>query len=135
VVVGAARPVPNDKTRFYWDGAREGRLLVQRCAACGDYQFPPEVGCSNCGGDSLVATEVAGRGTVYSFTVVRQAFDPAFASQLPFVIGLIELEDAPGMRMLTNIVDTEPAAVRVGMPVEVTFEDHGDWALPQFRPC
>lgn len=135
MVVGAARPIPNDKTRFYWDAAREGRLLVQRCAGCGDFQYPPEVGCSNCGSDRLEATEVAGRGSVYTFTVVRQAFDPAFASQLPFVIALIELEDAPGMRMLTNIVDTDPASVRVGLPVEVTFEDHGEWALPQFRPC
>ena len=135
MIHGAPRPIADDKTRFYWDAAREGRLVVQRCAACGDHQFPPEVGCSNCGGDALEPTEVLGQGSVYSFTVVRQAFDPAFASQLPFVIGLIELEDAPGMRMLTNIVDIEPEAVHVGMPVEVTFEDHGDWALPQFRPC
>ena len=78
---------------------------------------------------------MSGRGSIYSFTVVRQAFDPAFASQLPFVIWLIELDDAPGMRMLTNVVETDPGDVLVGQAVEVVFEDHGDWALPQFRPC
>ncbi len=78
---------------------------------------------------------MSGRGTVYSFTVVRQAFDPAFVNQLPFIVALIEPEEAPSVRVLTNIVDTDPADVRVGMPVEVTFENHGDWALPQFRPC
>jgi uncharacterized OB-fold protein len=135
VVLGAPRPIPDAKTSFYWEGASDGRLLVQRCAACGRWQHPPDVGCPGCLGDDLVATEVSGRGTVYSFTVVRQAFDVAFVNQLPFVVALVELEEAPSVRMLTNIVDIDPAAVTVGMPVEVTFEDHGDWALPQFRPC
>ncbi|MGD9796533.1 MAG: Zn-ribbon domain-containing OB-fold protein [Acidimicrobiia bacterium] len=135
MVVGAARPIPSDKTRFYWDGAREGRLLVLRCAACGRWQHPPDVGCPGCLGDDLVPTEMSGRGAIYSYSVVRQAFDPAFVSQLPFVVALVELEEAPSVRMLTNIVDADPADVRVGMAVEVVFEDHGDWALPQFRPC
>jgi uncharacterized OB-fold protein len=135
MITGVPRPVPDAKTAFYWEGAREGRLLVQRCATCGHWQHPPDAGCPHCLGDELVDTEVSGRGRVYSFTVVRQAFDPAFADQLPFVVALVELEEAPSVRILTNLVDTDPADVRVGMPVEITFEDHGGWALPQFRPC
>ena len=135
MITGVPRPIPSDKTRFYWDGAREGRLLIQRCEACGTWQHPPDVGCPKCLTDEPVPTEVSGRGSVYSFTVVRQAFDPAFADQLPFVVALVELEEAPTVRILTNIVDADPADVRVGLPVEVTFENHGDWALPQFRPC
>jgi len=106
---------------------------MQRCSACGRWQYPPEVGCPGCLGDDLVPTEVSGRGTIYSFTVVRQAFDPALSEALPFVVALVELEEGP--RMLTNIVDADPASLSVGMPVEVTFEPVGDQSLPVFRPC
>ena len=128
-------PVPDDTTRFHWEAAAHRTLVVQRCPACGRWQYPPDVGCPGCLGDELVPTEVSGRGTVYTFTVVRQAFDRAYVDALPLIVALVELEEAPGVRLLTNIVGTDPGAVAVGMPVEVAFESLGDGALPVFQPC
>jgi uncharacterized OB-fold protein len=75
----------------------------------------------------------SGRGTVYTFTVTYQNQAPGFREDLPYVLAYVELEE--GVQMLTNIVDCAPEQVRIGMPVEVTFEDVGEEvAVPRFRP-
>jgi uncharacterized OB-fold protein len=125
--------VPDDVTRFYWDGAREGSLLVLRCTACRHYLHPPDVACPRCLSESLQPTAVSGRGVVYAFTTARQAFDAAFSDDVPYVLALVELDEQPGLRLLTNIVGASSETVTAGAPVEVTFERRGDWALPQFR--
>ncbi len=124
-------PEPDEVSRFYWEGAAEGRLLVQRCSTCRRYLFPPSVACPGCLTDTLVPTPVSGRGRVHAFTVARQAFDPSF--DVPYVLALIELEEAPEVRILTNLVESDPAAVSGGAAVEVVFEARGTAALPQFR--
>ena len=129
------RPAPDPYTAFFWSAAAEGRLEIQRCATCGRWQYPPGVGCPACLGDELVPTPVSGRGTVYSFTVVRQAFDAAFIDHLPYVVALVSLEEDPAVRLITNLVDVDPGAVTVGMPVEVAFLPVVDTAVPVFRPC
>jgi uncharacterized protein len=128
-------PVPDETTAFYWEAARNGRLEIQRCAQCRSWRYPPTIACPNCQSEELVPTPVSGRGSVYSFTVVRQAFDPAYAAELPYVVALVELEEDAGVRILTNIVHAEPSTITVGMPVEVTFEDRIGVALPMFQPC
>jgi uncharacterized OB-fold protein len=128
-------PVPDETTAFYWNAARQGRLEVQRCARCGSHQFPPTIACPGCQSDDLVHSAMSGRGRVYSFTVVRQAFDAAFVEDLPYVVALVELEEDPGVRILSNIVGSPLDTIRVGMPVEVGFEDRAGVSLPVFRPC
>jgi uncharacterized protein len=71
---------------------------------------------------------------VYSFTIVRQAFDPAFLPEVPYVVALVELDEQPGLLLLANIVDTDIDAVEIGLRVEVTFEDRDGHVVPQFRP-
>ncbi|MCW2523796.1 MAG: hypothetical protein JWO63_2131, partial [Frankiales bacterium] len=79
-------------------------------------------------------TEVSGAGTLYSFAVIHQNFHPAFHT--PYVIGLIDLADAPGVRLYTNVVDCDPEALSIGMTVQACFEDIGDGTLiPQFTPA
>ncbi len=124
-------PQPDAVSEFYWEGARQGKLLVQRCDACRRYQYPPTVVCQMCGADPLTPAEVSGRGHIYAFTVARQTFDPAF--EVPFVLALVELEEDPSARILTNVVGCAPEDVKGGAPVEVTFEVRGEWSLPQFR--
>jgi len=124
-------PEPDEVSRFYWEGANDGRLMVQRCAQCGTYEFPPTVACPDCLSETLVPTEVSGRGRIYAFTVARQAFDPAF--EVPYVLALVELEEDPSVRILTNVVGAEPHEVTGGAPVSVEFERRGGWSLPQFR--
>jgi uncharacterized protein len=129
-------PIADETTAFYWDAAREGRLEVQRCAACSRWHFPPVIACPACQSEQLVPTPVSGRGVVYSFTRVEQPLGPVGEGPAtPFTLALIELPEQAGLRLLTNIVQTEAETVRVGMPVEVVFESYEGGVLPQFRPC
>lgn len=133
----SARPVPlpDDTTRFFWDGAAERRLLLQRCDACSTYQYPPDVVCITCQSLALTPTEVSGRATLYSFIEMERAFHAGFVPHLPIVLALVELDEQPGLRMLTNIVDAEGATLEIGMALEVTYEERGDIVLPQFKPA
>jgi len=78
---------------------------------------------------------MSGRGTVYTYAIVRRAPTPGFRGDVPYITAIVELEEGP--RMMTNVVGVaaEPEAITVGMPVEVTFEDITDEiSLPKFRP-
>ena len=132
-----ARPVPvsDETSAFHWAAAQEGRLLIQRCADCCVWHYPPEVACTACQSERLEPTETSGKGVIYSFTTVRQAFDPAYAPELPFIVALVELPEQPGLRLLTNILGASPDEVRIGLPVELVFETRDGVARPQFRPC
>ncbi|ADP80828.1 Zn-ribbon domain-containing OB-fold protein [Pseudofrankia inefficax] len=128
-------PEPDEVSRFYWEGASAGRLLLQRCAGCARFQFPPDIVCVHCQCEDLAPTAVSGRGSLYSYTVVERGFHQRFVDHLPYVVGLVELAEQAGLRILTNVVGADLAKLAVGMPVEVTFERRGDVALPQFRPA
>jgi uncharacterized OB-fold protein len=130
------RPQPyyNEVSAGHWEAAQQRRLAIQQCADCRTFMHYPSALCINCQSDDLGFTEVSGRGTVYSFAIVRHNFHPAFVP--PYVIALIDLDDAPGVRMYTNILEVDPEDVRIDMPVTATFEDIGDGTLiPQFKPA
>ncbi len=116
----------------YWEAAKNGQLLFQECAACGNTSFPPRSICAACNADALEWKESTGKGTVYTYTIARRAPHPVFAQQCPMVIAVIDLEE--GFRMMSNVVNCDPAAVSVGMPVQVSFEtiDDSDMVLPVF---
>jgi uncharacterized OB-fold protein len=130
----SARPIPRPSalTQPYWDAARRGQMAVQCCEACGHRPFPPRANCPSCGASSLSWSPVSGQATVYSYTIAHRPPHPAFATQLPLVVAIVELEEGP--RMVTNIVGCDPADVEVGMAVEATFEpiDDTDMMLPMF---
>jgi uncharacterized protein len=125
--------VPDAVTRFYWEGAKAGQLLVQRCESCAHFQHPPDVACPRCLSDALVPTAVSGRGTIFAFTVARQAFDVAFVDAIPYVLALVELEEQENLRILTNIIDAPLERLASGLPVHVVFEEREDYRIPQFR--
>lgn len=128
-------PVVNPWVKPFWDAAREGKLIFQRCKKCGANIFYPRIACTNCFSDELEWVESCGKGTVYTYTVVESNCPSAFVGDLPFVIAVVKLAE-PGVQMLTNIVDCDPAAVRCDMPVEVVFEPLDEnFTLPKFRPC
>ena len=133
----ATRPwlPPTEITQFFWDAAREHKLVIQRCDDCEVYVHWPAVLCPQCGSTSLSPSEVSGKATVYSFSVVHHVFHPIFAERVPYNIALVELEEQPGLRLIANIVDCANDDLAIGMRVEVTFEDHEDFTLPQFRPA
>jgi uncharacterized protein len=132
-------PIPAPVTAFYWDNAREGRLTTQGFEGTDILQHPPSPVSEVPGGPpdtvgAAVAVEVSGRGTRYAFTILRQPFHPGFVDAVPMIIGLTELDDAPGVRILTNIDEADPAELHCGLPTEVAFEQREEFALPQFRP-
>ncbi|KGE05081.1 Zn-ribbon domain-containing OB-fold protein [Pseudohaliea rubra] len=114
----------------YFNGCREGELRLQHCAACGHWQFYPRPFCTACGADAPAWEVASGQGTIASFSVVRRALSDAYAA--PYTVALIDLVEGP--RMMSAIVDCDPAAVRVGAPVSVCFEQWSqDLSLPVFR--
>jgi uncharacterized OB-fold protein/acyl dehydratase len=124
-------PAVTRDTAFWWEGLRAGKLLIQRCGGCGALRHPPRPMCPHCQSLEWDTVEASGRGTVYSFVVSHYPQVPAF--DYPLAIGLIELEE--GTRLVSNVVDIDPADVHVGMPVEVVFTAVGDeLTLPLFRP-
>ena len=127
-------PAPDDVSRFYWEAAADHRLVLQRCRACHKMQYPPEICCVHCQAEEFDAAETAGRGVIYSYSVVDRPLHAGFVDALPYVVALVELDDQPGLRILTNLVDVPAQAqLRCGLPVEVTFEERGSVTLPQFR--
>lgn len=127
------RPVaqPDAITQPWWDATREGKLMVQRCAACGRHQHYPRNICTSCGRLDPELVETAGRGTVYSHTTVHRAPHPAFTP--PYVVVLVRLAEGPVL--LANIVGAEPGSVRCDMPVKLMWEDLEDGRrLPVFTP-
>jgi uncharacterized OB-fold protein len=128
-------PSPNDVTRFYWDAACEHRLMVLRCDDCSYYIHWPQERCTRCGSERVAPSEVSGRGIVFTFTVVHHMFHPGFKDDMPYNLALVELVEQPGLRVMSNIVECRNEDLRVGMAVEVTFEDRDGHTVPQFRPA
>lgn len=124
-------PTTEELSGFFWTSGRDGLLRFLGCDACGYLIHPPVEYCPVCQGRATSPTAVSGRGTLYSFTVNHQPWDGVGDI---YVIGLVELEEQSDVRLLTNVVDIDPADLRVGMPVEVVFEDHDPVFLPVFRP-
>jgi uncharacterized protein len=126
-------PIGDADSAPYWTGAHQGRLMVQRCRDCGEAQLYGRAHCRRCRG-AVVWEEASGRGTVYSFTVIRQNYVRPFRDLVPYVVALVDLEEGP--RVMTNIVGCEPEAVRIGMPVTARFEPVSDDAgIALFEPA
>jgi len=129
-------PAASAETMGWWEAAAEHRLVVQRCAQCGTTRHPPGPLCPHCRSSASQWRQLPGTGRVYTFTVVRQAFIPSLSDRLPYVVAAVELDDSAGARLVSNLVDVDPAEVTLDMAVEVVWEDMGpELALPRFRPA
>ena len=126
-------PEPDQVTGPFWQAAKQGRLLIQRCPNCGGNQFYPQSSCRRCLSDELEWVAATGKGTVYSYTVIHRAPSRTFEPDVPYTVALVDLDE--GCRMISNIVDVSPQDVHVGMQVEVVFEEiTPEISLPKFRP-
>ena len=125
------RPALTQDNAFFFEGAREGTLLIQRCGSCGTLRHPPRPACAVCRSFEWDTVEATGRGTIYSYVVVHHPQVPAFDYPLP--IAVVELEE--GTRLVADIVGVAPDDVTIGMPVVVDFVAVDDeLTLPMFRP-
>jgi uncharacterized protein len=127
-----ALPAPDNASRHYWQSAADGQLVVQRCTTCGEFQFYPRALCVACAGETEWV-DASGRGTLYTYTIIRQNRSPAFAALSPYAVGIVELEE--GVRMMSNIVDCDVERLTVGMALEVVLvKAADDVGLPFWRP-
>mgnify|MGYP001040349366 CR=1 FL=1 len=129
------KPSPriDEVNRPYWEAAKRYELLLQKCEECGYYRYPPGETCPSCLSDKLGWVKVSGRGSVYTWTVFHQVYHPAFKENVPYAVVAVELEEGP--RIITNLADCKIEDIKVGMPVEVVFDDvTEEITLPKFRP-
>jgi uncharacterized OB-fold protein len=121
-------------TEPFWAAAAEHRLVVPRCTTCGRFRLPPSPFCFNCRAQAVDWIDHDGAGEIYSFTVIRHAVIPQVAEALPFVAAVVELPGTGGCRLVGNIVDSDPADVRIGLPVTLDWYDVRDGeSVPVFR--
>ncbi len=127
------RPAVNQDTAFFWEGLREGRLLVSACGACGALRHPPEPMCPRCRSLEWRRVECSGRGTLHSYAVAHHPPIPPFA--YPHPIALVDLEE--GVRIVGELAGVSPGEIRIGMPLRAVFEPAApddDLVVPRFRP-
>jgi uncharacterized OB-fold protein len=128
------RPLPTiyPETQFYWDGAKEGKLLLNFCNETKKPYFPPRPFSPFTGSRDVSVIQASGRARLYSYVITHL---PAPGYEPPFIVAVVMLEE--GVKMVTNLVDCppDPAALQVDMPLELTFETRGDLQIPQFKPA
>jgi uncharacterized protein len=130
------KPLPtiDAESRPFWQAARERRLAIMKCQACGEHFFYPRILCPHCHAGAVAWVDASGRGTIYSFTIARRPAGPAFKPEVPYVVALVELEEGP--RLMTNIVTAAVDGVHIGQKVSAVFEDVTDEVtLVKFAPA
>lgn len=131
-------PAPNQWSKPFWDGAKEHKLMLQRCQSCGYYNHPPTFICMNCKDrdPSLAFEQVSGRGTVYSWFIEHDTRVGGFEDRVPYLVAAVELVEQPRLLLYTNILNCPYDQVEVDMPVEVVWERVNDEVtIPQFQPA
>lgn len=127
----AVLPAPSEDSRPFWEGCNAENLLLQRCAACSHVFYFARRLCPACGATELAWEASSGRGTIYSFSEVHVAFQgPAWNSQLPYTVVLVDLEEGP--RMLSRWLVTDAALPVIGQRVRVRFPSVSGQKLPFF---
>jgi uncharacterized OB-fold protein len=116
----------NPEAQPFFDAAREGRLLVKRCADCREFHYYPRAVCPFCASGRTEWVEAKGRGAIYSYSVMRRV-------EKPYAIAYVTLEE--GVTVLTNLVDCDFDRLRIGDPVRVVFKPHGELVIPMFAPA
>jgi uncharacterized OB-fold protein len=134
--------VPGDHVRIttspvtepFWQAAKEKRLVACRCGACGTFRMPPTPFCPQCRSSDRQWPELPGTATVYSFAVCERSPYPD-VEDFTYVPVVVELDGAPGARLVSNLIGVEPRQVSIGMRVQVEWNPiQDDWLLPVFRP-
>lgn len=130
------KPIPEvvELTRPFWEGGRNGKLMMQKCSACGTVNFLPKPWCVDCGSRKLSWVEVRPTGTIYSYTIAYTVMMnyPGWAEDLPVIEGIIDLDD--GGRLYAQIVDEDPVNVRIDARVAAHFVTISEnIGIPKFR--
>jgi uncharacterized OB-fold protein len=129
------RPIADELSEGYWEATARGELAIQRCEHCGHYSHPPTPVCGSCFTvpPAFSFAEVSGSGRVVTWTVMRQAFLPGFADDVPYVIVVAELDEQPGLTLIGRLVEGPEAGISLGGRVSACFDrlESGE-AIPAF---
>lgn len=128
------KPVPETQpwSEKFWEGTKQGKLLVQVCKDCGARIFYPRKACPKCWSRNLDWIEASGKATVFTFSTAYSMVEPKFMDELPYTIAYVDLDE--GVRMMTRIINCPLEEITFGMRVEVVFHERRDFMLPYFRP-
>ncbi len=134
VQYNAEQPIPAPpmigEDMGFWDGVKSRQLVFQRCSGCSTWVHPPRPACPKCRSFDKEWAPSKGKGVVHSWVTYRESPHPAFKA--PYSVVLVELEE--GVRLISNMIDTGPEEISIGMPVEVVFDDVAEeLTLPKFR--
>jgi uncharacterized protein len=119
IVARADIPIIDSASAPYWDAARQGRLLIAECGACGRVHHYPRPFCPHCWSDDVRPVQASGAGTLYTYSTVYANDLPPFHDRLPYVAAIVELAEGP--RVMTTIEGAQPDGLRVGMSVTASF--------------
>lgn len=126
-------PVTTDGSQPFWDACRRHELVIQQCEQCGHRRWPIGPVCTECLSPETTWVPIAGTGEVWSWITYHQAFNTAFAQDLPYNVALIRMDE--GHTMISNLVDIEPEEIQLGQRVQIVFDDVTDEvSIPRFRP-
>ena len=127
-------PAPDDETRPFWDAARDGQLLIKRCADCGAAHFYPRPFCPRCWSTRVSWEPASGRAELYTWSVIHHNDLPPFRDRLPYVAAVVDLAEGP--RVMTTVVDCDPDELAIGMDLRVDFRPLDDEiTIPVFVPA
>lgn len=129
-----AHLAPDGDTAEFWNFCRKRELRFQRCKQCGRFRHPPLPGCIDSGHLDFEWVRVNGKGTIYTYTIIPHPVMPVVADRVPYNVVIVEFPDAPGVRLISNLIDNPEKDIRIGMPVELVWEEVNDEVvLPRFR--
>jgi uncharacterized OB-fold protein len=127
-------PEATPETQPFWDGCRDGVLMLQHCGACGEAYFPPSPYCPRCLSDDVEWKQASGRGRLHTYLISHRPA-PGFETDAPYAIAIVELDEGPRMMSYIVGVPNTPEHLVPDMDLQVTFEARGDVQVPVFRPA
>ncbi len=126
---------PDLHTQEFWDFCAKRELRFQRCLGCGRFRNPPMPGCRHCGDTRSEWIPISGRARVFSYTNVHHPAIPQIAADVPYSVVVVEFDDAPGARLISNLLGARPEQLRIDMPLELVWDEPAAGVvLPRFRP-
>jgi uncharacterized OB-fold protein len=118
----------------HYRGLLAGKLLINRCSACGYWIYPHRPLCPQCLSWEVLPTQVSGHGKIFMFTLIHQERDRRGRLQQPIAAAAVELAEQSGLRYLARIVNCPAAQISLDMPVQLTWQERGGRKLPAFEP-
>jgi uncharacterized OB-fold protein len=123
-------------TQPFFDAGKAGKLTCQRCSECKKFRMPPTPFCPNCQSEAVEWVGLSGKGKLYTYAVCNRSPFPGLSPDITYIPAVVDLPDADNVRINTNLVEVEPADIRIGMEVDIFWSPITEgWSVPICRPA